>query len=236
VNWVEQLYQGMSRCLHPFHTPIVGGDVCRSPVISVAITALGQVKPAEAIRRSIAQPGDAILITGYHGASRAGLELLLNPDLHSAIDKTALARLITAHQRPIPRLDVVALLKDLRKQDPDLRIAGMDSSDGLADAIVQICRASGVGARLNRSQIPVPPEFSNWVSNPQAIEWILYGGEDFELVLCLPIEIAETLMAQLGKGAAIVGQIVAGRSVLFQDEDAVTELSLSKGFQHFSAD
>jgi thiamine-monophosphate kinase len=234
VNWVEQLYQGMIDGLQPFQTPIVGGDICRSSVISLAITALGQVRPAEAIRRSIAQPGDAILITGYHGASRAGLELLLNSELGNALEKTAFDRLVQAHQRPIPRLDVVTLLTDLRTQYPDLRVAGMDSSDGLADAIVQICRASRVGATVKRDQIPVPPEFTPWVSNAQAIEWMLYGGEDFELVLCLPVEIAEKLLVQLGDGAAIVGKITAEQTVSLQNKDAIVELSLNRGFQHFS--
>jgi thiamine-monophosphate kinase len=60
----------------------------------------------------------------------------------------------------------------------------MDSSDGLADALVQICQASSVGAKIERSHIPIPPALNNW-SPPQALDWALYGGEDFELVLCL---------------------------------------------------
>jgi thiamine-monophosphate kinase len=42
-------------------------------------------------------------------------------------------------------------------------VAGMDSSDGLADAIFQICRASSVGAVLERTQIPLPNAFENWL-------------------------------------------------------------------------
>ncbi len=235
LDWVKQLYQGMTDCLQPYGTPIVGGDVCRSSVISLAITALGQVKPTEAIQRSIARPGDAILITGYHGLSRAGLELLLKPESGAGLETSAPHRLIKAHQRPNPRLDVVALLQNFRSQYADLRVAGMDSSDGLADAIVQICRASHVGAVIERNRIPVPPEFPDWISEAQAIEWMLYGGEDFELVLCLPIEVAEKLLSRLGEGAAIVGQITAEAAVLVQDENRTIELSLSKGFQHFSS-
>src|SRR3712207_3061345 len=74
VEWVERLYQGMTQCLQRFGAAIVGGDLCRSPVITIAITAFGQVKPEQVIRRSTAQPGDAILVTGFHGSSRAGLE------------------------------------------------------------------------------------------------------------------------------------------------------------------
>lgn len=80
VSWVETLYQGLWECLQCYGTPLVGGDICRSPVITISITAFGQVIGDRAIRRFIAQPGDAIAITGFHGNSRAGLELLLHPE------------------------------------------------------------------------------------------------------------------------------------------------------------
>ncbi len=112
----------------------------------------------------------------------------------------------------------------------------MDSSDGLADAIVQICRASGVGAVLQYRQIPVPKTFNHWLTPDQALAYALYGGEDFELVLCLPQESALALLQHLGQSAAIVGRITPGSKVLLHDEqkkfpDQV--LSLSQGFQHF---
>jgi thiamine-monophosphate kinase len=112
----------------------------------------------------------------------------------------------------------------------------MDSSDGLADAIIQICRASGVGAVLERRQISMPAAFDNWLTQEQALAYALYGGEDFELVLCLPQESALALVKHLSQGAAIVGSITSGSTVLLHDEqkkfpDQV--LSLSQGFQHF---
>ncbi len=57
VEWVERLYRGLTECLRQYNTPIVGGDVCRSPVITIAIAAFGQADPAYIIRRSTAQPG-----------------------------------------------------------------------------------------------------------------------------------------------------------------------------------
>jgi thiamine-monophosphate kinase len=79
----------------------------------------------------------------------------------------------------------------------------MDSSDGLADAIIQICRASGVGAKVDRPKIPIPDIFREIVSTEKALDWALYGGEDFELVLFLPIANAELLVEKIGNGAAI---------------------------------
>ncbi len=227
VSWVEDLYRGITDCLQKYGTVIVGGDLCRSPTITVAITALGQVDPDRVIRRVAAQPGDAILVTGFHGSSRAGLELLLHPELsHNHCHS-----LIQAHQYPNPRLDIIPLL-------PETRISGMDSSDGLADAIVQICRASGVGARLDRSAIPIHPALKQWFPD-KAMSWALYGGEDFELVLCLQREAAQMLMDQLGEGAAIVGTITADSDIRIIDSTAETSdeiLTLEQGFQHFSRD
>ncbi|MFS0514293.1 thiamine-phosphate kinase [Nostoc sp. UIC 10607] len=238
VSWVERLYQGMTECLQKYNTSIVGGDVVRSPVTTLAITAFGQVNPSQIIRRSAAIVGDAIVVTGVHGASHAGLELLLHPELQQSLKDQEKTALIRTHQRPQPRLDVLPILLKILTPNSQFPVAGMDSSDGLADAIIQICRASCVGAVLERRQISLPAAFDNWLTQEQALEYALYGGEDFELVLCLPQESALALVQHLGQGAAIVGKITPGSTVLLHDEqkkfpDQV--LSLSQGFQHFKS-
>lgn len=236
VHWIEQLYQGISSCLNPSNTPIVGGDVCRSPVITVSITAFGQVLPNRVIRRSAAKVGDAIVVTGVHGASRAGLELLLNPELGQNLSEAERSHLIQAHQRPKPRLDVLPTLWQIVDSQLPITIAGMDSSDGLADALVQICRFSGVGAAIARTQIPLPPISNRLAAPEQAMEWALYGGEDFELVLCLPPEPAKALVEQLGEGAAIIGNITTGEEVWLKDTTghySDEKLTQTQGFQHF---
>lgn len=247
VSWVEQLYQGISQCLHKYNTPLLGGDVCRSPIITISITAFGQVFPKQTIRRSSAVVGDAIVVTGVHGASRAGLELLLNPEFGKNLSETERRILIQAHQRPKPRLDVLPILWEIldsqsaisyqeSDRESSISVAGMDSSDGLADAVLQICRASSVGARIERAAIPLPPILSELMSPQEAMNWTLYGGEDFELVLCLPHQAAETLVKQLGNGAAIIGKITTGNEVCLTDSSgtyAEQIFTLDRGFQHF---
>jgi thiamine-monophosphate kinase len=244
VAWVEALYQGMVNCLQPHGTAIVGGDICRSPTRTIAITALGQVAPDRVMRRSTAQPGDAILVTGYHGSARAGLALLLQPESGQGLAEPDRAALIQAHQYPQPRLDVIAQLHEIwaNPMSPSpsspFPIAGMDSSDGLADAVLQIGRASRVGAVINRDQIPIHPALQQWQSSPKALHWALYGGEDFELVLCLPLDLAQRLVEQLAPGAAIVGTITADRTVRLRDRTGSYPddmLTLDQGFQHFSS-
>jgi thiamine-monophosphate kinase len=236
VSWVERVYQGLTDCLQQYNTEIVGGDVVRSPVVSLAITAFGQVSPARMIRRNAAQVGDAIVVTGVHGASRAGLELLLKPELGENLSEEERSRFIQAHQRPKPRLDILPNLGKILDSPLPITLAGMDSSDGLADAVIQICRASGVGAVIERTKISLPAPWSQFLSAEQAMNWALYGGEDFELVLCLPPEPAETLVTQLGEGAAVIGTITRGNEVWLRDSAGTfTEerLTLSRGFQHF---
>jgi thiamine-monophosphate kinase len=229
VDWVERLYRGLTDCLQQYGTVIVGGDICRSPTITVSITAFGQVDPARVWRRSTARVGDAIVVTGPHGCSRAGLEALLHPGWGASLDTSVKAELIRAHQCPRPRLDLLPLLSGLC----DRAIAAMDSSDGLADAVLQICRASGVGAQIQGDRIPCGG-LSQLENLP--LDWILYGGEDFELVLCMDPAAAEVLVAQLGAGAAVIGQITANPEIILlplASGAASIRLSLDNGFQHF---
>ncbi|PSN18724.1 thiamine-phosphate kinase [filamentous cyanobacterium CCP5] len=231
VAWVEGLYQGMGECLQRFGGEIVGGDLCRAKTVSVAITALGSVEPARALYRTGARPGQAIMATGYHGSSRAGLEVLLHPDLAEGVSAAAKDRWITAHRRPHPRFDAVQVLQDLLPTGE--AIAAMDTSDGLANAVMQIAQMSNVGAAVEQAQLPIDPDLVTWQGD-QAVEWALYGGGDFELVLCVPPAVATELVRRLGDAAAIVGSITEGKEVLFTSPagDAIP-LSLEQGFQHF---
>ncbi|MBD1815400.1 thiamine-phosphate kinase [Microcoleus vaginatus DQ-U2] len=304
VEWVEEFYRGMTACLQEYDTPIVGGDVVRSPVVTVAITAFGQVECDRTISRSNARSDWAIVATGVHGASRAGLELLLNPEFGQNLSEVDRASLILAHQCPKPRLDVLPVVWEILgskgamepplspplakggkqdfnssgamepplspplakggKQDfnspplskggpggvnsprltkggpggvkSSIAIAGMDSSDGLADAIIQICRASGVGAKVDRTKLPIPDIFSEILSTEKALDWALYGGEDFELVLFLPIANAQLLVEKIGNGAAIVGIATESTDIWLTDSSGIerdTVLKIDRGFQHF---
>jgi thiamine-monophosphate kinase len=232
---VEAFYQGLQACLTHYKTTIVGGDVCRAAVWSVSITALGQVHPQQKILRTQARPDDVIFVTGVHGASRAGLELLLKPAFGQALSSTARDYLIQAHQRPIPRLDVPPQIWRLA---PQARIAGMDSSDGLADAVLQICRASGVGAVLDYDRLPMPQCFDQLqcLSEEERVNFTLYGGEDFELVLFLEEKLAVELQAQLPEQATIIGHAQTNKQVTLIDRKNASRnmiLALEKGFQHF---
>lgn len=236
VAWVEAVYRGISACLEAYHTDLVGGDICRSQVVSLAITALGEVFPQRAIRRHHARPGDAIVVTGWHGLSRGGLELLLDPTLSNALTESESALLIEAHQRPKPRLDVLPYLAAIL---PQIAIAGMDSSDGLRDAIEQICQRSGVGAKIDRAKVEVFAGLTKLANSETAWSWVLDGGEDFELVLCLPEMYALSLLKKLDERAAIIGKIIKTQQIELIDSSRNADfakpqiLKQGKIFRHF---
>ncbi|MDL5052116.1 thiamine-phosphate kinase [Oscillatoria laete-virens NRMC-F 0139] len=233
VAWVEQLYTGMRECLQRYDSGILGGDIVRSPLKAISITALGSAPLKRIIRRNAAQPGDAIVVTGVHGSSRAGLELLLHPEKGENLTQSDRHSLIQAHQRPQPRLDVLPLLWDILPSQS--AIAGMDSSDGLADAIIQICQTSNTGASIDRNLIPVSPALTQLVPPPQALQWALYGGEDFELVLCLPPQVAQQFVQRLPT-ATLIGKITPETEISLVDPQKKypdEPLALNRGFQHF---
>lgn len=231
LSWLEGLYQGIGACLATYDTPLVGGDLTRSPIKTIAITAFGEVLPKNVIRRDSAKVGDVIVATGFHGDSRAGLELLLQPETGAELAEGDRQHLILSHQKPMPRLDVSAYLNSIKT---NRNFAGMDSSDGLADAVLQICEMSQVGAIIHQSSIPISPALSRYQSSEKALEWALYGGEDFQLVLCLGRSPAEKLVKKFDDGAAIIGEITADKTVIVMGEDGRSPiLSRQQAFQHF---
>ncbi len=239
ISWIEGVYRGFSECLQTYGTELVGGDTVRSPIRTFSVTAFGQVHQNQVMQRHTARVGDVIVITGKHGLSRAGLEILFNQNLKEKLlaplrignrivaGEELVKAICRCHQRPIPRFDAIALLHQLLKQHNHLGafpIAGMDSSDGLADAIIQICRASKVGAKIFWRSLPIHQAVRT-LAGDRALDWVLYGGEDFELVLCMPLKLAEAFVHQL-PNAAIIGEIIEG--------DQIDGLEMRSAFQHFS--
>jgi thiamine-monophosphate kinase len=89
---------------------------------------------------------------------------------------------------------------------------------------------------VDRSSIPLSSALTKLLPET-ALAAALDGGEDFELVLCLPTAIAERARARLGMGAAIIGSITADLEILVVDADDPTRsigLDRRSGFQHFA--
>ncbi|NEQ55728.1 MAG: thiamine-phosphate kinase, partial [Leptolyngbya sp. SIO3F4] len=98
-----------------------------------------------------------------------------------------------------------------------------------------ICTQSHIGANLLCSQLPIPSGLNNTVDSTIAQQWTLYGGEDFELVLSLPSNIAKSFIQTL-PSSQIIGHTTAESGIRLIDDvhqgpDIYLDQSL--GYQHF---
>ena len=164
---LRSLYAGVADASARFGCPVVGGDLTGGPALVVTVAIAGTCDGAP-VRRSGARPGDEVWVTGPLGASAAGLRLLRAGRSPAAGGEGA--DLLRCHARPVPRL------LEGRAARSAGATAMIDVSDGLAADVGHIAHESGVGVSLDC--IPV--------ATGATIEEALAGGEDFELVFCVP--------------------------------------------------
>lgn len=199
---------------------VVGGNLSRSPgPLIVDVTAMGVARPRRLLRRSGARPGDALLVTGRLGAAAAGLALLEAGRTPATDDERDC---VAAHVRPVARLRTGRTVAANRAAS-----ACMDISDGLADAVRQLCEASSCGAEIQMSQIPL----QHCATRAQA----LGGGEDYELLFAVPRRrrrLFEAAIRQAGETHVTeIGSCTRDRSITLAGPDTVEPLP--DGFTHF---
>jgi thiamine-monophosphate kinase len=236
TDFVENLYRGMCDELAAAGAAIVGGNVARlDSGIAVDFILLGKVAPAHLVLRRGARPGDAIMITGFPGESRAGLELVRRPGLK--IPKEARERVLARHFAPKPRLrEGQALARS------GLVHAMIDVSDGLLADLAHICRASGAGAEIHAEKLPVSPAASSvaQAAGKDVLDWVLSGGEDYELLFAADGSDAAGIRSLLddaaGAGCFEIGRITGRtgevRVVLKEGEDILYTAD-TRGWDHF---
>ena len=229
-KWVENLYEGMREAMQEFGGEIIGGDCSCGETKMISITAIGEMNQLR-LHRGNAVPGDYIVSTGFHGLSRLGLALLRSEHLPSEvqISPKLTNRAINAHKRPYPALEGLKALKDCKPDSMSWRAAGTDSSDGLIESIRGICESSDCQAVLSKTSILKDPD---WPEDSIWDEWILNGGEDYELILTLPKEWAEALSKNF-KSAQIIGFIKKGKPNISWDNLEPINIEQSSLFQHF---
>ena len=230
LKWVENLYEGMSQAIQVFGGEIIGGDCSSGSIKIISITAIGEMNPPR-LHKGNALPGDYIVSTGFHGLSRLGLALLTSEQLPNEVQISAQLtnRAINAHKRPYPAVKALKALKECKPELMSWRAAGTDSSDGLIESIRGICQSSNCQAVLSKSSILKDPD---WPKDSIWDEWILNGGEDYELILTLPKEWAEALSKKL-KSAQIIGFIKEGKPNIFWENLEPINIEQSSKFQHF---
>jgi thiamine-monophosphate kinase len=202
--WVDGFLDGLLALADRHGVALAGGDTAQSPGgIAADIVAVGQVPRGAALRRSGAQPGDGIYVSGALGGAAAELLALErnagNSKRPARID-SGLLKAGHPHLFPEPRLAVGRRLRGLAS-------AMIDVSDGLSTDLTHLCEASGVAAEMDATALPIHPlavEAERSRLTPSALNLALHGGEDYELLFAaasgarVPRTIAGIPVRQIG--------------------------------------
>jgi len=234
VDYAEGIYHGIEKLAAIHGVFIIGGDTVSAPQLILDVTVIGDMDD-DPVTRTGAQTGHLFAVTGSLGASAAGLALLQNGTTGEAILSAAsLQALLLSHLMPQPRVKEGAVL--VKTGPPSAMI---DISDGLASEIHHICEGSGVGAEIDITSLPVHGRTrkAGEFLGKDYLNWALYGGEDYELLVTLAEEnamIVQKELCALDVDFTIIGKVMAkekGVKLLLGDGKAV-DLE-KKGFDHF---
>ena len=227
-RWLDEFTSGLFSLADAHDVTLIGGDTTRGPR-NLCLTIAGEVPAGGAIRRSGARPGDDVWVSGTLGDAMLGLAALQGVTF---VDDAAL---VSARQRlewPVPR---VVLGESLR----GLASAMLDVSDGLTGDLAHILEASGVGAIVELAKVPRSQALHAKLAGPErerALQWLLAGGDDYELCFTAPPAKRETLSTlSIGVALSRVGVVTASAGELVViDETGAPLRALPRGFDHFA--
>ncbi|MFQ5673159.1 MAG: thiamine-phosphate kinase [Nitrospinales bacterium] len=238
VRFLDRFYDGLNEISEEYQIELAGGDTVASPShFYISVTLLGEAAQRRWFCRSGARPGDKILVTGTLGDSALGLHILKSGRKSIAGPQAVKNRLIQKHLDPTPRMAESGMLAKSRA-----RITSMiDISDGLAQDLAHICKASGVGAVLWEESLPTSQAFDKVtvLNDIPARNLVLAGGEDYELLFTLSPENVRNLICRfdkVGRLLACIGEITNDPETVFLMGKGGQRKVLSKvpGFDHFT--
>jgi thiamine-monophosphate kinase len=230
-SWVAAFAAGLAADQQHFGVSVLGGDMTATPgPLTLSLTAIGQVEPGRALRRSRARAGDRIYVSGTIGDGALGL-LVLSRRLHGLSAESA-SYLTERYRRPEPRLALGRALAE-----GGLATACLDISDGLAADLGHIARGSGLGAKVKARRVPLSLAAKEALAeNLSLFPLLLTGGDDYELCFTVAEErvaAVEAMGQRLGLRLTDVGYMTAGEGVQILDRDD-RPLTLSRqGWTHF---
>ena len=203
-----ELYRGMIPLAEKHNIIIAGGDTNTwDGPLAICVTAIGETTARGPLTRSGAKVGDSLLVTGALGGSILGKHFQVEPRVAEAL---ILSERFTLH-------------------------AGMDISDGLAIDASRLARASGCGIVLDFNAIPISHAAHELSKRDgcSPLDHALGDGEDFELLLAVPTDVArEILSAQpLAIPITLIGEVIAEIGLWQQVEGQRLPLE-AKGYEH----
>jgi len=228
-DWVEAFARGLAADQSEFGVTLIGGDTTATHgPISLSVTALGRVSPEGGLLRSGARAGDRIFVSGTIGDSAMGLKSLTdNLAGLGEKDRTYLER---RYRLPEPRIS-------LGRQLLGLATAAIDVSDGLVGDLEHICSASGVGATVELTCVPMSPAVQAAVEgDPKLAEIAIAGGDDYELLFTAPVDkrtAIEAAVRDSGVPVTEIGTVETGQVVVILGQNGNPLALKHHGYRHF---
>jgi thiamine-monophosphate kinase len=236
ADWLAAFAEGLGADCAAYQCPLLGGDTVRTPgPLTLSVTAFGAVPSQKMILRGGVAAGDLLYVSGTIGDGALGLRLRL--DAHrdrpwiAAADEEAAGYLSQRYLLPQPRLALrEALLASAH--------AAMDISDGLVGDLTKMLRLTGVTAEIEAAKIPLSDAARDVLAlEPDLLEPILTGGDDYEILCAVPPERGadfEALAAKAEIRASIIGMAKAGHAPpAFKDAEGRNLCFAQSSFRHF---
>jgi len=226
AEWVEGFYEGAKKACAESGVEIVGGDLTGSNKVMISCCAVGQKVSGRGVAtRSGARAGYKVVVSGECGNSAVGLGLLMGQIDKNIFTAEERQRFITSHLMPCAEVEFSG--KIASQMTDDIPYAMMDTSDGLMDALAKIAVRSGIGMVIDFEKIPVchaMKKLQNWQ------DFVMFGGEDYKLVACVPQEV------QCSFGT-VIGEVVAGHGVDVKIGESTRHFDLNsvqeRTYKHF---
>ena len=216
IDWLKKFAKGIELFTKTYKVPVIGGDLVRGKECSISVGVCGEIKKELFLSRKGARIGDSIYVSGKLGLAKLGLKLSTSKkNKFSSLEKESLEKFLK------PKIQI-SLGINLRK----IANSCIDISDGLLGDLNHICKASQVGAKLEKELIPFVGSFE------EAMTW----GDDYELCFTVPKN-KERKLKEISKKTKIklykIGQIVSGKSIeIFHNKQTI--LLNKKSYNHFS--
>jgi thiamine-monophosphate kinase len=223
TRFVDRFYDGWFKLARLYNVELIGGDVSRSPdkLVIDSIVA-GELRKGTAIRRSGANPGDSIFVTGSLGGAARGLQLLESGYQRARL-RGGKRSLMDRQLTPTPRVELGKLLNSRT-----IPTSMIDISDGLAADLHHICDASGVGATIDLDSLPIDKHLD--LDPNENVRLALSGGEDFELLFTAK---EKYFRGRFSDEVTRIGEVTKHAGVVEVISNGARRILPRAGYRHF---
>ena len=210
VEALEDLYEGIKLACELYQVDLIGGDTTSSNSgLVISITAVGKQSKEKIVRRDGAKENDLICVSGDLGAAFAGLQILereksiFESDQNIQPDLSGKDYILERQLKPEARRDIVQLLAE----NEILPSSMIDISDGLSSELIHLSKASKVGVQVYEEKLPIDAATVNTCDelNLSALTAALNGGEDYELLFTVPLEMHDKVKSL--KEITVIGHV-----------------------------